>query len=471
MKDDVQDERNKMLTRRVLRTILDEGEQKVPSTSASIMAAIRQEQRTRQEVSVEENNERREVVPITLLPQKYEIKTPRPRLVKRTLYGVLALAVVAVVIVASFGLFSALSVYRSASITSGAGSSSNAATTAKGYSPSVPVTTPTWSAVMISYRVNSTTVIANYDPLSEKYVVLAASLPVDTLVDGVSHDGHSVLYSVYDGLKTAYYVYPQATTDPIYTVLSKSSSAVWSTDDRYIFISTAKGIAQVDVQGHSTHLILPGLAETRLLNYRDDDEYLYFVKGYKGQAYAAEGTLNRVNVASGNVQQVTSCERGANFWLSPGGVTVYYTCPEQNGTQLYAVDSDGTNPHVFSTNIDNVIGYAVDGSPLSLVQTSGKYQVVQQDLNTGQETVVLADVAPGATTMMASDVAVAPGGQMLMAKGVYSGNGTATEEQIWYGDVVAGTSHELKFLQGVQIADVIGWDKLQVSDDMLTSTP
>ena len=471
MKDDVQDAQNKTLARRVLRSILDEGEQKVPSTTASIMAAIRQEQRMQRDVSVEENNEQHKVKLIVPFPQKHEIETPMPRQTRRTFYRVFAIAAVAIVLIASFGIFSSLSFYRSASMSSGSAStSSNPAPTGMKPPLSVPLTTTTWSAVIITYQVNHTTVIANYDPLSEKYEVLATSLSANTSIDGVSHDGHSVLYSVYDGLKTAYYVYPQSTTVPVYISLGKSSSAVWSTDDRYIFISTIKGIAQVDVQSHNTHLILPMLAATKLLNYRDDNGYLYFIKGYKGQAYAAEGALNRVNVASGDVQQITSCERGANFWLSPSGVTVYYTCPDQNATQLYAVHSDGTNPHIFSTNIDNVIGYAVDGSPLSLVQINGKYQVVRLDLNTAQQTVVLVDVAHGATTITAGDVAVAPGGQTLVTKGTYSGNGT-TEEQLWYGDLAAGTSHVLKFSQGVQVLDVIGWDKLQVSGGPLTSTP
>jgi len=473
MKDDVQDSQNKMLAqqRHVLRAILDEGEQKVPSTTASIMAAIQQGQRTPQETSVDANNHRHELVPIVPFPQKREIETPRPRRTRHTLYSALAFVAIAVALIVSFGLFSSLSAYRSTSTSGGAATNSNPATTITRYPPFVPGTTITWSAVIITYKVNGTTVIANYSPTSGKYATLATSQHADTFVDGVSHKGHMVLYSVYDGLKTAYYVYPQSTTDPIYTVPDKSSSAVWSTDDHYIFISTTKGIARVDVQAHTVTLILPALAVTKLLNYRDNDGYLYFVRGYKGQAYASEGTLNRINVSRGVIQQITPCERGTNFWLSPSGVTVYYTCPDQDATLLYAVHSDGANPYVFSAAINNVIGYMNDGSPLALVHVNGKYQVVQQDLNTSQNTVLLGDIAPGATTIMENDVAVAPSGHALVAKGTYSGNGTTTQEQFWYSDLATGKSQLLKIPQGARTSQVIGWDRLQVLGDMLTSTP
>ena len=63
MKDDVQASQDKM-QRLILRTILDEGEQKVPSTTASIMAAIRQAQQAQQDTSTMASSERREEMPI-----------------------------------------------------------------------------------------------------------------------------------------------------------------------------------------------------------------------------------------------------------------------------------------------------------------------------------------------------------------------------------------------------------------------
>lgn len=445
---------------RALHAILDEGEQKVPSTTANIMAAIQQEQQMPRKASIGVNNRSHEIASSVPFPQMRELETPRPKRPKRTLYNALALTAVAAMLVASFGLLRSILPSRSSSNNSSAMMSSPTETMTK-YTPFIPGTTATWAAVIIAYKIKNTTVIANYDPISGKYTTLVTSLYADTSVNGVSHHGQMLLYSVYNGVKTTYYVYSQSTTDAIYTTPGKSSSAIWSTDDSSIFISTAKGVAQIDTWTHEAHLILPALASTKLLNYRNDG-YLYFVKGYRGQLYSSEGTFNRVNIAQGSIQQITPCERGANFWLSPSGITVYYNCPDQDATLLYAVGSDGTNPHAFSFNAGNVIGYAENGSPLTLVNASGKYQVIQRDVQSAQEKVLLEDVAPGATTVTVDDVAVAPLGHTLVAKGIYGSSGAATQEQFWYGNLVTGKSKALALPQVASTANAIGWDKLRV---------
>ena len=209
MKDDVQASQDK-IQRLILRTILDEGEQKVPSTTASIMAAIRQEQQAQQDTSTVASSEEMPIVPT---PSVHEIKPLRPRRIRRTLYSVLALVAVAVVLIASFSLFSSFSAERFAgsSTNSGAATSDMPPRMMTKYPARVLATTATWSAVIITYRIGDTTVIANYDPLSGKYVILATPHFTDTVVYGVSHDGHDVLYSVYNGSQTAYYLYSQST--------------------------------------------------------------------------------------------------------------------------------------------------------------------------------------------------------------------------------------------------------------------
>ena len=456
----------------VLRTILDEGEQKVPSTTASIMAAIRQEQHAQQDTSTMASRERREEMPITPTPSTHEIKSLRPRRIRRTIYSVLALVAVAVVLIASFGLFSSFSAgrYTGSSTSSGVATSDMPPRMMTKYPSRVLATTATWSAVIITYRINDTTVIANYDPLSGKYVILATPHSIDTVVDGISHDGHDVLYSVYDGSQTAYYLYSQSTSNPLYITSERGGSAIWSTDDRYVFINTSQGVAQVEVQTHHVNLILPALASNLLLNYRDG--YLYFVKGYEGQAYSSEGTFNRVNIITGEIQQITSCQHAADFWLSPSDVTVYYACPDLQPA-IYAVRSDGTGAHTFRSDASKIVGYAADGSPLTTVaDAEGKYQVVQRNLlSPSQDKVLLKDVAPGATAITADAIAVAPFGYVLVAKGTYSGNDPTKDERLWYGDLVAGTSQPLYLPQGAHTPQAVGWDRLQVPANMLTSTP
>ncbi len=473
MKDDVQETGDRLPPRQALRAILDEGEQKVPSTTANIMAAIRREQQTAQNVAASSVPDAKDTSSTAPFPQVRVIETPRPKRSKRVLYNALALIAVAAALIASFGLLSFLVPHNSGSMgtATGASSSTNSsANTGPQYAPSVPATTSTWSAVIMTYRMNSMTIIANYNPVTSTFMTIVSSPYADTIVDGVSHDGHEVLYSIYDGSKTSYYIYPQAITNAIFTTPDKSRSAIWSTDNRTLFISTAKGIMLVDVQTHAVKLLFPTLLSVTLLNYRDDG-YLYFVKGDTRQAYATEGTFNRININQGNSQQITPCVRGTNFWLSPSGATVYYNCPDQNANTLYAVKSDGTNPHVFRSQAGNIVGYAEDGSPLTLVNVNGKYQVVQLDTQSIQDTVLVQDVAPQATTLTADNVAVAPLGPTLVAKATYSRNGQAAYEQFWYSNLTTGNNQAFSSPRGATMSQVIGWDKLQVLGGTSPTSP
>lgn len=463
MKDDVQDSKidDEFPQRQALRTFLDKGEQKVPSTTANIMAAIRREQRTAQKGVADSVYNAHHTSSSAPLPPVREIETPRPKRVKRTFYNILALTGVAAALIASFGLLSFLVSHTTMTMTAGSGSSTSngSANSVPSYASSIPATTATWSAVIMTYKSNGMTIIANYSPVTTISTVLLSLPYTNILVNGVSHDGHEVLYSVYDGSQTSYYIYPQATVNAIFTTPDKSRSAIWSTDNRTLFISTAKGIVSVDVQTYAVKLLFPTLPSVTLLNYRDDD-YLYYVQGNTGQPYATEGTFHRINIAGGNSQQITSCARGTNFWLSPSASTVYYNCLDQNAHTLYAVNNDGTNPSVFRSNGGSVIGYAANNAPLTLENVNGKFQVVQHDTQSTQDTVLLQDIAPGATSITVDDIAVAPYGQMLVAKGMYSSNGKPTEARFWYSELVTGKSQAFTLPQGASIAQAIGWDKL-----------
>ena len=464
MKDDVQDSQidDEFPQRQALRAILDEGEQKVPSTTANILAAIRREQQAAQKVAAHGIHDARNTSFPAPLPLVHEIETPRPKRSRRTSTNVFALTAVAAALIISFGLLSLLISHNPGTMSGAASTSSNGAfNRPPSYASSIPATSVTWSAVIMTYKGNNTTLITNYNPVTSISITLASLPYADTIVDGVSHNGHEVLYSVYDGSQTSYYIYPQATTNAIFTTPEKSRSAIWSTDDRTLFISTAKGIMSVDVQTYAVKLLFPMLPSVTLLNYRDDG-YLYYVQGNTGQSYATEGTFHRINIAGGNAQQITTCTRGTNFWLSPGGKTVYYNCLDQNATILYAINNDGTHPSIFRSNGGSVIGYAADNSPLTLAQVNGKYQVVQRDTQSTQDTVLLQDVVPGATTIAATDIAVAPYGQMLVAKGTYSTLGKPTEEHYWYSELITGKSQMFVLPQGTGTAQAIGWDRLQV---------
>ncbi len=461
--------------RRAFRALLAEGEHTVPSTTSRILATIRQEQQTAAKPPVGANNHANPITPIVSFPPRREIETPLPLSPRRKFRsGLVALVAVAVILIASFSVLSYL-VPRSSSTSSSTPSTKvvSTATAPNKVVPTAtsgvaslppPVTMSTWSAFIMTYRINGTTIIANYDPVASKSTTLTTSPYAVTSVAGVSHTGDKVLYSIYDGFKTSYYIYPQSTTSTFYTTPDKNSSAVWSTDDSFIFINTSKGVAQINVQTHAVNMILPSIASTVLNNYRDG--FLYFIKSSDGQAYATQGVLERVNVTTGDTQQLTlGCQNGTNFWLSPGGVTVYYTCLDSQNPALYSVGSDGSNVKVFRYDEGTVIGYeGTNGAPLTLKNVNGKYQIVQLDLNSpSKDNILLNDVAPGASTVMASNVAVAPYGQVLIAKGTYGTNTATASERLWYNDLVTGMPQQLNMPQGVRSLNTIGWDKLQVA--------
>ncbi len=476
MKDDFQDSEtgNGLPLRQVLHTMLDEGEQRVPSTATNIMAAIRLEQQTTQKLVKDGVHDTHTSPPLVPFPPFREIETPRPKRARQTLYNALALSAIAAILIASFGLLSFIIPQHSASTSTGSvsnGATSNNPVNIMTRNPAlIPSTTTSWPTLMITYKMNGMTLVANYDPVTAASRIVASLPYADTIVHSISHNGRELLYSVFDGLKTSFYIYPQTTLHPVFMTPDKSRSAIWSTDDRTLFISTAKGIMSVDVQTLTANLLFPTLPSVVLTNYRNDG-YLYFIKGTSGQTYATEGTFNRINIDKGYTQKITPCDRGSNFWLSPGGSTVYYNCLDQNVTTLYAVNSDGTNPHTFRSNAGTIIGYVEDGSPLTFVNVDGKHQVVQRDTKSTHDTVLIQDVAPGATSINADDIAVAPYGYTLVAKGMYSNKGQVTHEEFWYSNLTTGISQSFYIPQGASLPHLIGWDKLQVSGLLPSLTP
>ncbi len=460
--DDVQDSQadENLSLRQALRSILNEGEQKVPSTTANIMASIRLEHQKNQPKAFEET----EPTNLSSLPLRV-LETPRPQQRKQSRYSIFAFAAIAAILIASFGLLGFVrrggSVFTtSGSVSSGASSGNATTLNVTTYPPFATAQSNTWSAVVITYQQNGMTFIANYDPIASTLKPLLSSSYMDTTVYGVSHSGHQILYSIYDGYNTSYYIYPQATKNPVFTTPERGRSAIWSTDDRLLFISTAKGIMSVDTQTYNAKLVLPTLPNVTLQNYRDDG-YLYFVQGNAGQDYATEGTFNRINISQNRSQQITSCTRGTNFWLSLSGVTVYYNCPEKSTDALYAVNSDGTNPHVFRSFAGSIIGYTEDGSPLTLENNNGSNGVTRRDIKTQQDTMLIRNVVPQGAKLSKENVAVAPYGHSLVASPTYN-TGQGTPQQLWYSDLTTGSSQAFSLPDTATSAQVIGWDKLKV---------
>ncbi len=436
--------------RQVLRQALTEGEQEVPATTARILQALKCEERGQQKAP---GRSQGYVSPVEIGMVSVQPATRHPTLWHSLLRNVLALVAVLAIILASTSLFSRMLPFRLAAGSAAGGAASMQATTHASL-----LFASTWSSVVMATLHDGQELITNTDPISGKSAMLASSsYPTDTDIDGVSHDGYKVLYRVFDGSSTRYYIQPSSMNAALYTLNGRGSRAIWSTDDHYIFIGTAEGVEKVDVNSHSAALVLSTLKNPDLRFYRDG--YLYFVQG---EDTGASMVLSRVNLANGSVHPITvgSCTLSYGFWLSPGGTTVYYHCKDH--PDLYAVDSDGTHTRSLRLHSGDAIGYAAQGELLTLLKTGATYQIIELGVDTQHDQVVFPDVAPGAVEITADDIAVMPYGQSLVALARYADGSS----KIWYDDLVANTQHTVKaYIDAENTARVQfgGWSKLQVS--------
>lgn len=430
--------------RKVLHEVLTEGEQLVPSTTEQILRAVQREQQVSHKKTAWSEDQRiSHEMPAPLPGEALQSlqehsREQRPRMLFRTLCSLVA----AVIILASLSIFGRF-------IWSKPVANHTAA--------SFPLTSSSrWSSVVMTSIQNGNQTISLYDPQTGKSVVLAAttnrsSSSVSMTPTGVSHDGTKLLYSSFDGKQTTYYLRSLASTTPLFTFRGNESHAVWSSDDRYVFVGTPQGIEEIDVQSRAVSHILPALALANLQYYRDG--YLYYIESQDG----VTGVLKRVDIAHGNVQSVTgTCANGSSFWQSPAGIPVYYVCVQaQNG--LFVVNSDGTNPHLLRAQAGPMVGYAADGSPLTLVDAAGKYQVVKLGANEQQDHVILDDVVPGGSIIAPGDLAVAPFGYTLVARAIYD-----DYEAIWYGDLTSGKKHLAMKVGKGTLVEFYGWSRILV---------
>ncbi len=425
--------------RQQLRAVLDEGAQQVPSTLAAIMRAVREEPVSRIDATV---------APLEPVMQQaeelhnWQVRRPIASRGRRVLAQLVALAAAVVLLATTIGVFQLLHIHTSVETTSNA-SLSNVV-------PSFALTN-SWSAVILSYVQSDHLYIVNYDPLSGKRVALAeSSYPAGTTMYGVAHTGNAVLYSVYDGTETVYWLRSATTLVAFYRVAGRGLQAVWSTDDHYIFIGTAQGVVMFDVLHGTSQRILAQLLSPQLVFAYAN--YLYYQDGLGGTT----GNLKRIDINGGSIQTVTPCASAQPFWFSPTGKTVYYQCQGRN--TYYAANMDGTQAVLLRANVGQVIGYTADNALLTLQHVNGTNQVVQLGATQAQDHVLLSSLAPGVSTLTVAQVGVAPYGSALVATTV-AADGTA---KLWYADLATGQQPQPVVIQGVTMLQQNGWDRLQV---------
>jgi hypothetical protein len=431
--------------RQQLRRLLIVGEQTVPSSTTRILQAIVREKQPLPLSNAHKNSE--DISPIALP----NVRVERQRLTqssRKQAQNVLAFVAVLALIVASFNLFSRMLVFHGASTGSAV----------MGVAQKKPAITPvihttTWSSVIIALRNGRQQVITSTNPMTGKSAILAFSdYPDATLFDGVSHDGYQVLYHVFDGSQTRYYLQPSTQNSILYTVKGKGGSAIWSTDDSSVFISTPEGIEQVAVKSQRATLAIASIKAPDLRFYRDG--YLYFVANVKADASTG---LNRIDMTTGQISSVTGdfCTLSYDFWPSPGGSTVYYRCKDK--AALYAITNDGTGARLVRADAGRIIGYTAQGEPLTLSKTNTAFQVVKLGIDAQHDQTVVTDVAPGASTLTADGIAVAPYGFSLVALAHYG----SSSEKLWYDDLVHHTQTAISNAPLTSSLQVGGWARLQ----------
>lgn len=294
-----------------------------------------------------------------------------------------------------------------------------------------------------------------------------ASISGNLRFDGVASSGQNMLYQVAIGEQTQFYTLNSLPgTDYFYALDAENAvNAIWMPDSVHVLIATQQnGIIQVDTQTGAWQTYLPSLRTSGLKFYRNG--YLYFLGGPDRKA----DTLYRVNVTSGAVRQVTGRGRGADFWLSPDNLTIYY---RNNGPQglsaIYAENSDGSKRAMVRTN-GVPIGYAPDNSLVVMRVAHHAFQVVRLGATLQQDQVLMKDVAPGASSLCdpsitievicnTTNVALAPLAHALVVIASYPDG----SRKVWSDDLVSGRQSMLMTLTGAQLAIVPGWDRIAVA--------
>lgn len=441
--------------RRLLRELLAEGERRVPPTTDHTLRAIRREPalaRSGQAVARDVERAGAESAAWRTLAPVGERPRRAPRRSSRILQGALSLVAAAALIIASLSLFSHLVMLRS---------NPAGRVVAPRMAPA-PAPVSGWSSVVMTFVRDNSLMVVNEDPASNTGVTLASAATTKTIdLDSISHDGERLLYRIYNSqrTKTTYTFQPQSPGPALYILPGMGSHTVWSTDDRYVFISAPHGVKQVDARsGALVQDILPSIPSPDIRFYYGG--YLYYLVPRKGIA----GVLNRVSIAGGATKSVTPCLLGRDFWLSPTGTTIYYHCDGQN--TLYAVNADGSNARVVRGNAGWLIGYAADNSLLTLRNIGARYQVVKMGAKPAQDRVLLDDLAPGAAYIAPGSVAVAPYGRALVARALYADG----HEELWYGDLSSGKQFRLSIPAGAKLLALKGWDRLQVPAPPMSRT-
>jgi hypothetical protein len=490
--------------RAALRDLLAESEQKVPSTTSQIFAAIHKNViLSESEESAHQANTDLGDLPLEetgVTPQSEQLNgwhspsaplsfMPRSRVILR---NVLTLAAVATLILASVALFGHMVMMRShpsaattpVSSTKIAQQSTGAAsrTTPPPSSPSPASSAPAvgksstpaptsdgWNSVMIASSTANGQLVSNYNYQSGAGVQLTGQQPLPAKVqfDGISPDGMNLLYQFTSSDQTMYYTLSQSSNASFFFTANEDNArnAIWLDAGDVLIATQDNGVVEVNIQTGQAQPFLPNLNNAVLKFVHNG--FLYFVRG-EGRNGSA---LYRVNIATGAVQLLTFRSPGGSFWLSPDGSTISFKANGPAGLPgIYAVSSNGTNPRMLPQN-GVPIGYAADNSLMIMQQDgNGNFEVVKLGSTPSQDQVISANVAPGAISICPQNtpppgivpicdnaVALAPYGHALVVQATYADG----SHQVLSLDLTTGNRVTLQVPASSTLV-LLGWDKLPV---------
>ncbi len=465
--------------RAILHDILLDNEWQVPSSVASIMELVRREQPVLPATNHAQMNGTFTVVHEESLSRLLEEKpgqetSAHPRisanphklsLILRTIFSV---AVVVVLLISTLLISNQFIMVRTPSSHS-TGTVSHRV-----------IYSSYWGSVVMSRTLHGQTSIANYNPYNGHHTALVPPFTADALrIDGVSRDGHDLLYQ-YSSHNYTYY----ATLNPLgrqgyfYALGNENAGeAIWMSDSRHVLIAAPnEGIVEVDSHTGTAQTVAQITHVRHLWFYRDN--YLYF--DYATPIPARSSDLWRVNIVTATPERVLKTTNARSYFLSPDGTTVFYVDTDRDRASQEArtaiftmnVHTLGTPPQVLLPLAAVPVGFAQDDA-LELVQeVHNTYQLVKlAPTRPTIDRVVMDDVAPNAVALCDhpnmdnasicdENIALAPysGGMIVV------GLNKDGSRQIWADDLLTGTHLPLITLSSNDTTQVQlpGWDRILV---------
>lgn len=446
--------------RAVLRELLNESEASVASTTAQVLAVIHRGQESGSRPGSLDKRVGYYLQEIAITPGVPELNDNHHELRPGShswLLSALTLATVAAVVLFAIGI---LDHYFSRPEPAGKVVDSNG-----------------WNSVVVGLTLAAPGVarlmgIYNYNPASGKRTELVPSsqAPADVQLDGVSPDGHNLLYQASTNGHTLYSTLVPVNGKGFFYELNDvdAGNAIWMDSGRVLVATVHSGVELVDIHTGVSKNLFPTLRVDRLVFYHNP--YMYFV---------GASALYRINSVSADstpqVVTISAAGKGSSFWLSPDGLTIYYADSEDTGGPgIHSVSSDGTRAvEVLSGDVTPAgyvepIGFADDNSLEAIRVSSGKFQVIKYAASGEQFQIVVDDAAPQAISLCGAEVAapmcdgnvvLAPSGHGLVVNAFYPDG----YQRVWFDDLATGKKSLLMKLASDMHVQLPGWDRIPVA--------